>query len=121
MTDEIAVLEAALERVKILEKQMALLMSTKSVDISDEKPKKQKKIKVDNNSDNEDKPKKKRTSGYILYSNANRDEVKEALMEGDEKPKNTDIMKKLAAQWKELPDDEREQWNNKAKEIKEAQ
>ena len=114
-------IEILAERISVLEKQMALLMSNKTLDISDEKPKKLKKAKVDNNSDNEDKPKKKRTSGYILYSNANRDEVKEALMEGDEKPKNTDIMKKLAAQWKELSDDERDQWNNKAKEIKEAQ
>ena len=114
-------IEILAERISVLEKQMALLMSNKTLDISDEKPKKLKKAKVDNNSDNEDKPKKQRTSGYILYSNANRDQVKEALMDGDEKPKNTDIMKKLAAQWKELSDDERDQWNNKAKEIKEAQ
>ena len=114
-------IEILTERIGVLEKQLAFLMTDKTVDISDEKPKKQKKTKVDSNSDNEEKPKKKRTSGYILYSNANRDEVKESLMEGDEKPKNTEIMKKLAAQWKVLSDDEREEWNNKAKEIKEAQ
>ena len=38
-----------------------------------------------------DKPKKKRTSGYILYSNAHREEVKEELSGAEgEKPKNTD-------------------------------
>ena len=58
------------------------------------------------------------TSGFILYSNAHRDEVKESLTEGDEKPKNTDIMKKLAENWKLLSDEDREKWNTKAKEIK---
>ena len=102
------------ERLDVLEKQMAVLLSEKAADVSDTKaPKKTKKAK-----DDDDKPKKKRTSGYILYSNAHRDEVKESLTEGDEKPKNTDIMKKLAENWKALEDDEKEKWNSKAKEIK---
>ena len=110
-------IEVLAERVGVLEKQIALLLSEKGVDVSDTKEtkttKKHKKVK-----DDEDKPKKKRTSGYILYSNAHRDEVKESLTEGDEKPKNTDIMKKLAENWKLLTDDDREKWNTKAKEIK---
>jgi hypothetical protein len=61
-------------------------------------------------------PKKKRTSGYILFSNANRDEVKERLAEdADEKPKNTEVMKELARLWKDLDDDEKAVWNSKAK------
>ena len=107
-------LEILAERVAVLEKQIALLLSEKAVDVSETKPtKKTKKVKQD-----DDKPKKKRTSGYILYSNAHRDEVKESLTEGDEKPKNTDIMKKLAENWKLLDDDEREKWNTKAKELR---
>ena len=107
-------LEILTERVAVLEKQMALLLSEKAVDVSETKPtKKSKKVKDDN-----DKPKKKRTSGYILYSNAHRDEIKESLTEGDEKPKNTDIMKKLAENWKLLSDEDREKWNAKAKELK---
>ncbi len=107
-------LEILAERVAVLEKQIALLLSEKAVDVSETKPtKKSKKVK-----DDDDKPKKKRTSGYILYSNAHRDEVKESLTEGDEKPKNTDIMKKLAENWKLLDDNEREKWNTKAKELK---
>ena len=110
-------IEVLAERVGVLEKQIALLLSEKALDVSevkDAKPtKKPKKVK-----DDDDKHKKKRTSGYILYSNAHRDEVKESLTEGDEKPKNTDIMKKLAENWKLLSDDEREKWNAKAKELK---
>ena len=110
-------IEVLAERVGVLEKQIALLLSDKAVDVSDTKDtkptKKPKKVKED-----DDKTKKKRTSGYILYSNAHRDEVKESLTEGDEKPKNTDIMKKLAENWKLLSDEDRDKWNTKAKELK---
>jgi len=110
-------IEVLAERVAVLEKQLALLLSEKAVDVSDSKDtktsKKTKKVKED-----DAQPKKKRTSGYILYSNAHRDEVKESLTEGDEKPKNTDIMKKLAENWKLLSDEDREKWNTKAKELK---
>ena len=109
------------ERVAVLEKQIAVLLSEKAVDVSkatkDTKAtkdnKKSKKVKEDDGP-----PKKKRTSGYILYSNAHRDEVKDTMTEGDEKPKNTDIMKKLAENWKKLSDEDREKWNTKAKELK---
>ena len=106
-------IEILAERVAVLEKQIAMLLPP---DDSEVKPtKKSKKVKED-----EDKPKKKRTSGYILYSNAHRDEVRDSLVDGDEKPKNTDIMKKLAENWKLLSDEDRELWNTKAKELKDA-
>jgi hypothetical protein len=80
-----------------------------------------KKAKKEVASDDDDKPKKKRgPSGYILFSNANRDDVKEQLCVGDDKPKNTDIMKQLAHMWGELADDEKAVWNAKAKEVKDA-
>ena len=102
------------ERVAVLEKQIALLLSDKAVDVSEPKTtKKAKKVK-----DDDANPKKKRTSGYILYSNAHRDEVKDSLTSGDEKPKNTDIMKKLAENWKLLSDEVRDKWNTKAKDLK---
>ena len=84
----------------------------------DEKPKPKTKAKAKaKDEDGDDKPKKKRTSGYIIYSNANRAEVKDRLAEeaGEEKPKNTDVMKELARMWKELDDDEKAIWNAKAK------
>ena len=103
-------------RVEVLEKQIAQLLSDKT---TDDKPKK--KPKKDKKADSDDdKPKKKRISGYILYSNANRDEVKEALTVDGEKPKNPDIMRELAKNWKALSEEEQEVWKAKAKEIKDA-
>ena len=112
-------LELVAQRVETLEKQMALLLAKNA---SDDVPKKQeKKAKKDKKVDSDDdKPKTKRVSGYILYSNANRDDVKEELSDGENKAKNTDIMRKLAENWKALSDDDKEGWNAKAKELKEA-
>ena len=111
-----ATIETLTQRVEVLEKQIALLLKNNQ---EPEIPKKTKKSKKNNASDSEDeKPKKKRVSGYILFSNASRDEVRDSLTTDDEKPKNTDIMKQLAKLWKELSDDEKEVWNNKAKEDK---
>ena len=112
-------LELVAQRVEVLEKQMAMLLANNAVDVSDEKPKKKPKKEKKVDSDDE-KPKKKRISGYILYSNANRDEVKEGLTVDGEKPKNPDVMRELAKKWKALPADEQELWNAKAKEMKEA-
>ena len=118
-------IESALKRVEELEKKMELVLSkleiqtnTKKEDTKkDTKEKKAKKTKKDDSDD--EKPKTKRVSGYILYSNANRAEAKEKLAEdSDEKPKNTEVMKELARMWKELSDDEKEVWNDKAKEAK---
>ena len=97
-------IEILAERVTVLEKQLALLLSEKAIDVSEIKPKKMPNKVLDD----DDKSKKKRTSGYILYSNAHRVEVKESLTEGDEKPMNTDTMKKLAKNWKLLNDEDRE-------------
>ena len=115
-----------MKRVEDLEKKMELVLSkleiqtdTKKDTKKDTKEKKTKKTKKEDSDD--EKPKTKRVSGYILYSNANRAEVKDKLSEeSDEKPKNTEVMKELARMWKELSDDEKEVWNDKAKEEKEA-
>ena len=113
-------IEVLAERVAVLEKQLALLLSEKAVDVSESKDTKDTKAakKTKKGKEDDGQPKKKRTSGYILYSNAHRDEVKDSLTEGDEKPKNTDIMKKLAENWKLLSDEDRDKWNAKAKELK---
>ena len=82
--------------------------------IKDKKVKKEKKEKkeVDPN-----KPKK--TSGYLLYSADVRAEVKAKLIEdgGEGKPK--DVVQAIAAKWKELNDEEKVVWTDKAKAIKE--
>ena len=135
MSTTIQMLEA---RVETLEKQLAMLLKEPDVDVkkskkaakSDSKtdvssddevvkvkePKKSKKSKDEPSSEDEDKPKKKRgPNGYILFSNANRDEVKEKLHVGDEKPKNTEVMKELATMWQGLEATEKAEWNAKAK------
>lgn len=77
-----------------------------------------KKSKDETSSDDEDKPKKKRgTNGYILFSNANREDANTQLLVGTEKPKNTEVMKQLAQMWRALGDEEKEVWNAKAKET----
>ena len=112
------------ERIEALEKQLALVLNNEKTekpekDIKEKKVKKTKKSEKSDDSD-DDKPKKKRANGYILYSNAHRDDVKTRLSEeSDEKPKNTDIMKELAKMWKELGDEEKEAWTAKAKEAAE--
>ena len=111
--------ELLTQRIEVLEKQLALLINPNTQEDKSKKPKKAKKTK-DESSDDE-KPKKKRTSGYILFSNATRDEVRDNLTKDDEKPKNTDIMKELARLWKDLSDEDKEPWNAKAKELKEAE
>ena len=107
-------------RVEVLEKQITQLLIAHTCDArSDDKPKKKAKKEKKPDSD-DDKPKKKRISGYILYSNSTRDEVKDALTLDGEKPKNPDIMRELAKNWKALSEDEQEVWKAKAKEIKDA-
>ena len=117
-------------RVETLEKQLAMLLKDQVVDVKKSKkskdtdevvvkePKKSKKSKDEPSSEDEDKPKKKRgTNGYILFSNANRDDVKEKLHVGEEKPKNTEVMKELATMWQSLDATEKAKWTAKAKET----
>ena len=90
-------LELLVVRVEILEKQMAQLNIAKP------------------------DTKAKRTSGYLQYNSAHRAEVKAQLeASSSEKVKSTDVTKVLAANWKELSDEEREEWNNKAKVLKDS-
>ena len=113
------------QRVETLEKQMAELMNAtpdnNNKDNKDkkEKPdKKKKNKKEDKSSDDEEPKKKKRVSGYNLYVKANRDDALASLAEAsDEKPKSSEVMKKLGAMWKELDPDEQTAWNTKAKSM----
>ena len=124
-------IEMLVARVETLEKQLAMLLKDQVVDVKKSKKskdtdevvkvketKKSKKSKDEPSSEDEDKPKKKRgPNGYILFSNANRDEVKEKLHVGEEKPKNTEVMKELAQMWQTLDATEKADWNAKAKET----
>ena len=123
-------------RVENLEKHLALLLKegnsevvktkkepkTKKSkdDTSDEevevkKSKKEAKSKTD--SSDEEVKKKRGTTGYIVFSKSVRDEVIAKLTVGDEKPKNTEIMKQQAAMWAQVSVEEKAQWNAKATEL----
>jgi len=108
-------------RLETLEKQVALLLKGGNTEVEVKKSKKEpktKKSKEESSSDEEDKPKKKRgTNGYIVYSKSVRDEVIAKLSVGEEKPKNTEIMKQQAAMWAELSVEEKAQWTAKAKDY----
>ena len=112
-------LELVAQRVEILEKQMAALMATTDPTKPDKKSKKKQKKSTKTDSD-DDAPKKKRVSGYILFGKAERDNVKallEAKAEPDSKVKSTEVMKRLGELWKALPEATRDEWNAKAKEL----
>jgi gluconate kinase len=70
----------------------------------------------------EAKPKRAPT-GYLLFCDYLRPEVKAALekeLEEGEKLKPTDTVRELAAQWKDLSDQDRAEWNAKAAQVKES-
>ena len=105
------------QRLELLEKQVALLLKADApvvhVPVPDTK-KKSKAVKKEVVSD-EEKPKKKRTSGYLLYSSENREVAKTKLTADGAKLKNQDIMTELGAMWQALSDEEKAVWNDKAK------
>jgi len=102
-------------RMETLEKQIALLLNEQKV-VSKEK--KEKKSQHESSSHDEEEPKTKHgPNGYILFAEANRNDVKQKLHVGDEKPKNTEIMKELANMWQSLDATEKARWNDKAKEA----
>jgi hypothetical protein len=107
------------QRVELLEKQVALLLKAdvpvEAVSDAKEKPAKKAKVAKKEVIAEEEKPKKKRTSGYLLYSADTREAVKTKLTTGGAKLKNQDIMTELGAMWKALSEEERTKWNDKAK------
>ena len=103
--------EALTKRVNELEKMNGVIAETIAEKKDDKKEKKMKKVKeVDPN-----KPKK--TTGYLIYSNTVRADVKEKLIAdgGDGKPK--EVVQAIAAKWKLLTYEEKNWWNAKAKEL----
>lgn len=61
----------------------------------------------------------KRINGYLLYSKEKRSEAIENLKKengSSDNPKPSDVLKKLGSMWKLADDEEKELYNNKAKE-----
>ena len=104
------------QRLDLLEKQVALLLKA-DVPVPEvtEKPVKKAKAAKKEVVSDEEKPKKKRTSGYLLYSSENREVAKTKLTADGAKLKNQEIMTELGTMWKALSDEERTEWNEKAK------
>ena len=104
--------EALTKRVEELEKLNGVVQEV----VDDKKAKKEKKEKKENKEKKPVDPNKpKKTSGYLIYSNSVRAEVKEQLIAdgGEGKPK--EVVQAIAAKWKELGDEEKAVWNEKAK------
>ena len=123
-------LEILTQRVEAIEKMLATLVEEKEPKKEKkekkekEKKEKKEKKKKDASSSEDEKPKKKRITGYILFGNATRDEVKaelEADLNEGEKLKSTLVMKRLGEMWKALEQDERDEWNSKATEMKQQE
>lgn len=104
------------QRLELLEKQVALLLKADiPVEAVPDTKKKVKAAKKEAVVSDEEKPKKKRTSGYLVYSAHMRESVKTKLTSDGAKLKNQDIMTELGAMWKALSDEDRAKWNEKAK------
>ncbi len=97
--------DALTKRVNELEKMNGVIAETIAEKKDDKKEK-----KVDPN-----KPKK--TTGYIIYSNTVRDDVKEKLIAGGGDGKPKEVVQAIAAKWKLLTYEEKNWWNVKAKEL----
>ena len=84
---------------------------------TEDKPTKVKKATKAKKEKDESKPKRAPT-GYLNYSKDVRQAVKEELtlaLEEDEKLKPQNVVKEIAARWKALDQETRDEWNDKAK------
>ena len=90
-------------------------------DTTEKKTKKSKKIKVEKD---DDTPKQKRPpTGYLVFSQANREEVKTHLAANcqvEEKVNPKDVTRELAIRWKALTTQEQDHWVTKAKDLHSA-
>ena len=111
-------IEMLSRRIETLEKQLSMLLKDSSDKTTTIMETSQQHRQRDSQSPLRDKPTKKRgPNGYILFSNANRDEVKAKLLVGKEKLTNVEVMKELAQMWRGLNANEKAEWNAKAKQT----
>jgi len=101
--------EELTKRVGELEKMNGVVEEV----VDDKKTKKNKKDKKEKKEADPNKPKK--TSGYLIYSNSVRAQVKEQLIASGGEGKPKEVVQAIAAKWKEISDEEKAVWNEKAK------
>jgi hypothetical protein len=94
--------------VESMQKQIALLVKDNKKEKKEKKEKPETKVK-------------RALTGYQLFCKHNRADAIEALNgEGDEKPKQSLILKKLGSMWQEHSDEDKEAWKIKATALKSA-
>ena len=86
-------------------------------DFFDAPPEEKKGKKTKKKKDTSGEPKKPRAlSGYTLFAKENKEKFNKEMSELDEKPKYVSF---ASGKWKELSDEEKGEWNQKAKDLKE--
>ena len=105
-------LEQLIARVAELEKQMSEMTCKTEAEKPSSKSKTPKKEKSS-------EPKKKRgVSGYLVFAKEMRQTAKDLLVEdGIETPKPTEVLTMVAKMWREVSNEDKEVWNDKAKTI----
>jgi len=84
-----------------------------NIDMANMKLDSKKKTKKGKKTTGEKKPRKK--SGYSLFSSSVRQEVKQELVDNEKETTLIDVNRAISARWKEVDDEEKAEWNNKAK------
>ena len=105
-------------RVAELEEQVKQLMTQLETKTKTKGEKKEKEPKAKKATTNKDgSPKKKRgTTGYLLFAKETRPLAKNDITSDENpSPKPTEVVTEIAKRWKALKDEEREEWNEKAK------
>ena len=112
-------MDALLIRIVELEKTVAQLVQLNKDKMPHDKPIKTKKPKktTDTRSDDEVPKKKRSPAGQLRDINSMRAQVKTGLGE-ENGPK--DVTGELAKRWKALDDEERAEWNDKSKAMKDS-
>ena len=109
-------------RVAELEEQVKQLMTQLETKTKTKGEKKEKEPKAttgekEPKKNKDGSPKKKRgTTGYLLFAKETRPLAKNDITTDENpSPKPTEVVTEIAKRWKALEDDEREEWNEKAK------
>jgi hypothetical protein len=122
LSQRMEVIEKQMKQIKMILDKMEMKdtsnefkQSNKTAKKSDNKTKKNsKKNNIKNGDENLDTNKKKKISGYILFSKTMRDDAKNKLTTNNYNPKQSEIMKELGSMWKSLTANEQDDWKTKA-------
>ena len=113
--------ERAVWNAKAKEVNSAATSAASSANVSDDEAEVETKKEVKKEAKKEAAPKeKKKPNGYLSWASENRAAIKaelKAKLADDEKVTGPQFMAAVAAAWKALPEEERAEWNEKAKAV----